>query len=541
MTETKEKTRTEHYAALDTLVFKLQAAERIEPSGDAWALRAQFLPAHLLLYADSCEGWLTVDGQFFELRAGAAHLAAPGQLIEGQGTAREGGGLYALRFEALQSGQPEDGQLRTLRPGSPLPVYGALPVRSPVSVGLLCGGMCEQCRAPQALQRFEAQVRFLELLHSLLLDHSRDAAHRDDAALEQARLHLEQHYGERLTIRELAAVARMSTRHFIRRFKQAYGCSALDYLTVYRIRQAQTLLRAGSRRMSDIARHVGYPDEIYFRRKFKQVTGVPPAAFRHNSRQKIAAVDDPAIGILLALQIIPSAAPSNHPWTDYYRRKYDPSDVLALSEDAAMAYEQLQRLEPDAIVAACGRPDDRLCDIAPIVTSVRPAGDWRAQLRQIARELDRSAIAELWLARYTEKAAHVRARIATTVGEDKLLIVRLCGTRLELPGNRSMAEVFYTDLQLHAPPTLSQDAAAAELSCERLAELEADRLLVFVGTDAASQSAWRALTRTACWSALPAVRSGKIDTLPAGPLSEYTAFTHELLLDEALKLWRDRA
>jgi hypothetical protein len=82
--------------------------------------------------------------------------------------------------------------------------------------------------------------------------------------------------------------------------------------------------------LKDIANYVGYQDEVYFRRKFKQVTGTPPAAFMRNARQKIVAFHASTIGNLLALNITPYAAPDDHPWVEYYRRKYETNSVLPL-------------------------------------------------------------------------------------------------------------------------------------------------------------------------------------------------------------------
>lgn len=543
MSDSYNSIKADLYDDLDQLSFRLRGAGFIVPSAGAWSLRTQFIDSHMLLFTDSGAGGLTVDGRFVELRAGSVYVACPGQLIEGSGRSPDGRSLFDLRFDVLEATPPADEPLHVAKRNPMFPGGGELLAPSPVSIGMLCEAVCRMWDSPSPLERFGARIRFQELLFTLLQDQVQAGANDDDAALELARNYAEQHYRDKIALGDLARIARMSQRHFMRRFKQKYGCSALDYITLQRIKEAQMLIRADhGHRVHDIARHVGYSDEFYFRRKFKQVTGVPPAKFRRNSMQKIAACQERCVGILLALQIVPCAAPDDHPWTAYYRRKYGRSDVLPLSGDETRAYEQLKLQKPDFIVTVESAWDlNKLSDVAPVCVVPWAGNDWRSHLRHVAKVLDRSEVAEAWLAGYAGKAQHVRSRISAVADHDRLLILRLHGERLQLPERHSVATVFYDDLRFAGPEEPVQTGIDGAISAERLTRLGADRILVILEEDNASQSAWQSLARSEPWLDLPAVRNGKVDTLPANPLYEYTAFTHELVLDEALKLWRDRA
>lgn len=184
----------------------------------------------------------------------------------------------------------------------------------------------------------------MSLLFSLLSD-ARQLQPSDsdtDTIMERAKTYIEQHYREELSISLLAGEAGISVRHFIRLFKQKYGLSAIEYLTEYRIRQARSLMLPHTNyELKDIAAYVGYKDVPYFRRKFKQITGVAPATFMRNAKLKIVAYHGSLIGALLTLNIIPCAAPADHPWTEYYRRKYETDAVLPLAQDDAIRIQQL--------------------------------------------------------------------------------------------------------------------------------------------------------------------------------------------------------
>ncbi len=202
----------------------------------------------------------------------------------------------------------------------------------------------------------------------------------------------------------------------------------------------------GPNRLQDIARHVGYQDDIYFRRKFKQITGVPPAAFMKNSRQKIAAYHFPNIGQLLALEITPCAAPADHPWTDYYKRKYQLNTVLALSADEAERHQQLQLAKPDFIIGVdilvSAEEQNRLREIAPVFFVPWLEHDWREHLRLIAKFLDKSASAEAWLGSYERKAKFVSEEVKQTLKDDRLLILQISGNLYQVLGDRSLGADF---------------------------------------------------------------------------------------------------
>ena len=71
----------------------------------------------------------------------------------------------------------------------------------------------------------------------------------------------------------LARRAAMSERTFLRRFREATGCSPADYLIRTRIRHAAKLLERGNTSITSVAFHCGFEDSNYFTRQFRKVTG----------------------------------------------------------------------------------------------------------------------------------------------------------------------------------------------------------------------------------------------------------------------------
>ncbi|WP_161557003.1 AraC family transcriptional regulator [Paenibacillus amylolyticus] len=550
MKATDEANLYTSFDQLHLLHFKLIELESAvtSKSESTWRLGKHFLDRYLLLFITNGEGWLTVDGQFIELRSGSIYLGLPGQLIEAELRGREEAGLYQIRFNVFcdeQSNSNVESALDMMKQMCTQMNGRAVPCSSPVAMSLLCQEIEQLIREGNGLQHYLGQIRFQELLHRLFNDMVHVQSHQPALPIEQVRHHIEQHYMKKITIEDLAEVARMSSRHFMRLFKKMYGCSAMDYLAIYRIKQAQIMMRNDhSPRLKEIASCVGFQDEMYFRRKFKQITGLPPAAFIQNSKQRIATVHSLGIGTLLALQIIPAAAQASHPWTAYYRRKYETDKVIPLVDDEGGCLQQLEEIRPDYIVAVREEMSEsmmqHLSSIAPVCVLTQSEGDWRDHLRTVAQFMNRFEAAEVWIERYEQKAAVIRSQLSKQVRQDRLIVLRVHGPEIQVMSPQTIASVFYNDMQLMAPEGMENIWHKPHFNISDLAKLTIDRALLIVSEDDESRQTWAKIQQSEVWMETKAAQNDGIDTLIPSVLLDYTAFTHELMLDEVLKLWRHR-
>lgn len=83
-----------------------------------------------------------------------------------------------------------------------------------------------------------------------------------------------------ITIADLASITGYSAVHFSRMFKQATGQSPYQYLTGYRISQAQALLKTSSLSVAEVAYQVGFGSHAHFSTQFRRITGVSPQTYR---------------------------------------------------------------------------------------------------------------------------------------------------------------------------------------------------------------------------------------------------------------------
>ncbi|MET8153984.1 GlxA family transcriptional regulator [Actinoplanes sp. NPDC049668] len=87
-----------------------------------------------------------------------------------------------------------------------------------------------------------------------------------------------------LDIGGLAAAAHVSRRTFDRRFREAAGCSPLQWLLHQRVLQAQDLLSSTALPIDAVARASGFADGVAMRPHFRRVVGVPPQSYRASFR-----------------------------------------------------------------------------------------------------------------------------------------------------------------------------------------------------------------------------------------------------------------
>ena len=92
---------------------------------------------------------------------------------------------------------------------------------------------------------------------------------------------LEEHYAQRICIRDLALRTGLSPRHFARSFLKATGCTPHKYLLRLRLIRAQDrMTRQGQAVcLKQVAESCGFYDQAHFGRHFRRTFATTPAEF----------------------------------------------------------------------------------------------------------------------------------------------------------------------------------------------------------------------------------------------------------------------
>ncbi|MDZ4354980.1 MAG: AraC family transcriptional regulator [Variovorax sp.] len=147
------------------------------------------------------------------------------------------------------------------------------------------------------VQKQEGMARlseFIGLLHELAnwsdwrqISRSTEPTHEDPMANTRLRRvldHLHTHLAEELSLPTVSAIANMAESSFSRYFHKHMGSTFTDFVTRLRITKASELLQASDQLVGDICYEVGFANLANFNRRFLQVKGMTPSAYRQQAQ-----------------------------------------------------------------------------------------------------------------------------------------------------------------------------------------------------------------------------------------------------------------
>ncbi len=163
--------------------------------------------------------------------------------------------------------------------------YGFVP---PYPVKLLenVSKMQQEWTEVEALAKLHVKTLFLQFVYELLSQLQEQIVHPvKPNVTEQALRYMEDHYEEPITLDGLAQMFNYSTKNFAKLFKKQTGCSPIDYLIQTRMDKARNLLKHTELLIYEVAKAVGYSDQLYFARIFKKHCGCSPVQYKDAARQ----------------------------------------------------------------------------------------------------------------------------------------------------------------------------------------------------------------------------------------------------------------
>lgn len=241
---------------------------------------------HKLVCVTSGSGVHVLNGVRHEITPGITFLLAPSDfhawLPKGDGCV-----LYNIDFLP-----------RVLAPYLQSALYDAavrqapLVVRDMADLEPIMQAMVTECGR---LGRPDAQLAMVCLLQYLLVEFIRRAdvteslgsktASGMHEGVRWALTYMEQHYRDPLTLKDVAAEARLSPSYFSQLFHEFVGVTFQEHLQMLRSAFAGSLLRATDMSVTDICHASGFSDLSHFERAFKGRFGMSPSAWRRAVRQ----------------------------------------------------------------------------------------------------------------------------------------------------------------------------------------------------------------------------------------------------------------
>lgn len=494
--------------------------------------------ADTLLFVLSGDGNLLINGLGYPLRTGQAMLLKPRMSIS-IFAGNEKLEYYALRFRAFswEDGLPSDGEdcIGELLPEGEIAC-------SPFSQFVLALDMMYNHRhANGTLAALENQVRFQELLLLLGKQNTESASGSSLRMLVQQSIrYVEQHYAEPITVDQMSAQAGIGRSRYTELFKEVTGQTPHDYLNGVRIDKAQQLLLLTNDKLHSIAASVGFSNEYYFSRRFKQLVRMTPGQYRRHYQAATRVFAPFLEDFLVALGILPVAQCVQQEWgkQDYLNL---PAAVPAF-DIANHDWRQLSQFQPELIMLDCGYERwnlDKCHGIAPTFKLPSTDENWRATLFAIAAVFDKQDQAHAVVERYEQLVAKARARIHNTGVRPSVAVLRISEQGTFLYGDCSSGytgPILYNDLGLAEPKLVRQLAHGqrrVSLTKEALSELDANHLFI---TFDKREGEGRELLQSKAWKQLPAVRNGCVYEVDFFAWMNYGVLSNMRKIEDVLRV-----
>jgi AraC family transcriptional regulator len=106
----------------------------------------------------------------------------------------------------------------------------------------------------------------------------------------RVREYIDAHLGQPLRVADLSRLVSKTEAHFSRVFRASFGLPPHAYLIQRRVELAASLIRTGDGSLTDIALKCGFTDQAHLCKRFRQLMGTTPSAWR---RANSVAFDEP--------------------------------------------------------------------------------------------------------------------------------------------------------------------------------------------------------------------------------------------------------
>lgn len=307
-----------------------------------------------------------------------------------------------------------------------------------------------------------------------------------------------------------------------------------DFLTEIRIGKAKELLVKTSDSLRAISASVGYADEFYLSRVFKKIVGVPPTNYRRKRELRIASYDFSTTGHLLALHIIPYAAPLHPKWTSYYYQHFRDDILLHLNafkihSDWESNIQKLSKDKPDKIIAKQDISDiekQALEKIAPVYYYHFKNRSWKNQLLEIASYINCEMDAKNFLKIYEVKVEETRKLLKEKLEKEVVLVVSLFKNTLVLNRSQTAIDIVYQDLGFSSAQPKEDIQLNETITLSYLVRLNPTYLFLNIRQDLDTINYWQKLKCSREWNRITAIKNKKVAFIQSDPWHEYSASSH---------------
>ncbi|MDM5352991.1 helix-turn-helix domain-containing protein [Lysinibacillus sphaericus] len=392
---------------------------------------------------------------------------------------------------------------------------------------------------------FEQHVRFQELILFIFeQNRTKPLQQSDRQSVEQSIQYLHNHFGKDWTVEQLAELAGVPKWSYSRIFKDITGQIPLYYLNSIRIEKAKQLLMTTNDRVFEISQSIGFNNEYYFNRRFKEHVGISPGQFRRSQSNNVRVFAPFLEDFFVALGITPIAQFSHSKWGK--------QDYLGLQDvpDIDVQYGKMEHLfhyKPTLIMLDAGIERWETClhlnKLAPICHLNNPGEDWQSTLFKIADLTGKTAMMQDIITEYEDKVQRARKILGRSVYGQSVAFLRISAIGITLyagPDCGYTGPILYRDLGLTPDPLVWKiplNQRKAHLTSNQLQQLDADHLFItFDKQHSIYENEERTILTSSMWKNLRAVKRNCVYEVDFLTWMNYGILSHSKKIDDVLNV-----
>jgi AraC-like DNA-binding protein len=235
-------------------------------------------PYYLLHYITKGKGSFLANGVTYHLTPGSAFLISPNQVSLYRADGEAPWEYLWVAFDGIKA----DHYLRLAGLSKDTPIYKANRGEDIKKALFRLIGEAERS-TPSETRLMGYMYLFLSALAENAPRRQAAVPNRKELYIQKSIQYIDFNLWRKITVDELAKHVGLNRSYLCAIFKERLKRSPQEYIIRFRISRACDLLQNTDLLIAEIARLVGYPDQLSFTRMFKQKMGVSPSGFRKNA------------------------------------------------------------------------------------------------------------------------------------------------------------------------------------------------------------------------------------------------------------------
>lgn len=248
---------------------------------------------HHLIYVTGGCGSLTIRGRRFDMRPQDLYIISPGFNHHFQSDTSKP--LCTIEVKVWVHDPQLESHLEMMSPKIEI---------SKMKIRMILDMMLDEATYCRPQYREMINIHFIELIMNLLrlcrsgegmpasschsdtwADSLKDREERNDDPAVLALRYFQEHYNQKIMLKELAQQLLVSQAHLCRVFTERYAMSPMQYLNDLRIRKTKELLVNTDLSITEIAEKAGFQSVHYFSRRFAAMENMSPLQYRHMKQE----------------------------------------------------------------------------------------------------------------------------------------------------------------------------------------------------------------------------------------------------------------